>query len=94
MTEIAGWREAALRGPHAGQPTRAGLRDDERLGAAVPNVGRVETRQAATEAQNLSEPTRFPMQAEIEGPCHIMPDRPGLGLEVDEAALRACAAAR
>jgi len=61
------------------------------LGAAVPNWSWVETRQAPTEALGFHDRTIFPQQVEMRGPVYVVNDRPGLGVEVDEAALRASA---
>ena len=59
------------------------------LGAAVPNWSWVETRQAPTEDLGFHDPRLFPVQVEMEGPVYVVPDRPGLGVEVDEDAIRA-----
>lgn len=59
------------------------------LGAAVPNWSWVETRQAPTESLGFHDPKLFPVQVELEGPVYIVPDAPGLGVEVDEVAIRA-----
>ena len=58
------------------------------LGAAVPNWSWVETRQAPTEALGFHDETLFPVQVQMQGPDYVVTDRPGLGVEVNEAALR------
>jgi galactonate dehydratase len=59
------------------------------LGAAVPNWSWVETRQAPTENLGFHNEKIFPIQVDMEGPYYLVNDRPGIGVEVDEAALRA-----
>jgi len=59
------------------------------LGAAVPNWSWVETRQAPTESLGFHDETIFPRQVRMRGPVYVVDDAPGLGVEVDEAALRA-----
>lgn len=62
------------------------------LGAAVPNWSWVETRQAPTENLGFHDPKLFPVQVKMDGPFYITPDAPGLGVEVDEDAIRAAGA--
>lgn len=59
------------------------------LGAAVPNWSWVETRQSPTESLGFHDDTLFPTQVEMQGPFYLVNDRPGLGVEVNEIALRA-----
>lgn len=59
------------------------------LSAAVPNFSWLETRQSPVESLGFHDPTLFPRQVELEGALYRVPDGPGLGIEVDEAALRA-----
>lgn len=59
------------------------------LSAAVPNLSWQETRQSAVEDLGFHDPTLFPRQVEMRGPVYIVPDAPGLGVEIDEAAIRA-----
>jgi len=59
------------------------------LGAAVPNWSWVETRQAPTENLGFHDTALFPEQVDMQGPLYIVNDRPGLGVTVDETALRA-----
>lgn len=57
--------------------------------AAVPNLSWLETRQGPAEAFNAHDTTTFPVQVTLSGADYIVPEAPGLGVEVDEAALRA-----
>lgn len=57
--------------------------------AAVPNLSWLETRQAPTESLGFHDATLFPGQIELMGPVYPVPDAPGLGIEVNETALRA-----
>ncbi len=59
------------------------------LCAAVPNFSWVETRQSFVEALGFHDPHLFPVQIGMEGPDYILNDRPGLGVEVNEDAIRA-----
>ncbi|WDR05233.1 mandelate racemase/muconate lactonizing enzyme family protein [Devosia rhodophyticola] len=59
------------------------------LGAAVPNWSWLETRQSPVEALGFHDPEIFPKQVAMEGPVYIVPDAPGLGVEVNEALIRA-----
>lgn len=59
------------------------------LAAAVPNFSWVETRQSPAESLGYHDSTIFPVQTRMEGPDYIVSDAPGLGVEIDEEALRA-----
>ena len=59
------------------------------LGAAVPNFSWLESRDTPVESTGFDAPDLFPVRAELDGAFYPVPDRPGLGVEVDEAALRA-----
>ncbi|MFY0682698.1 MAG: mandelate racemase/muconate lactonizing enzyme family protein [Thalassovita sp.] len=59
------------------------------LAAAVPNLSWVETRQSPVEELGFHDPDIFPVQTPMEGPDYIVTDAPGLGVEIDEDALRA-----
>lgn len=61
------------------------------MSAAVPNLAWVETRQAPTEQLGFHDKSLFPAQVELDGPDYVIPDRPGLGIEVNETAIRAAA---
>lgn len=59
------------------------------LAAAVPNLSWVETRQSPVENLGFHDPALFPTQIELAGPVYPVPETPGLGVVVDEEALRA-----
>lgn len=56
--------------------------------AAVPNFSWVETRQSIVENLGFHDPEIFPTQVQMEGAVYIVPDAPGLGVEVDEERAR------
>ena len=58
------------------------------MSAAVPNFSWLETRQSPVESLGFHDKTLFPVQVELNGPVYVVPDAPGLGIEVDEAAVR------
>ncbi len=58
------------------------------LGAAVPNFSWLEIRRSPTEQGRFYDSTIFPKQPEAHGDRIIVPDGPGLGVEVDEEAIR------
>ncbi len=59
------------------------------LSAAVPNFSWQETRQSPVESLGFHDTALFPKQVPLEGPVYVVPDGPGLGVEVNEAAIRA-----
>lgn len=59
------------------------------MSAAVPNLSWQETRQSSVESLGFHDRTLFPVQVELEGAVYVVPDAPGLGVEVNEAAIRA-----
>ena len=59
------------------------------LAAAVPNFAWVETRQSPMEALGFHDPALFPKQVRLDGADYVLTEAPGLGVEVDEAAIRA-----
>ena len=59
------------------------------MAAAVPNFSWVETRQGPTESLGFHDPELCPVQIPLDGITYKVPDRPGLGVEVDEAKIRA-----
>ncbi|OSP54006.1 mandelate racemase/muconate lactonizing enzyme family protein [Pseudoruegeria sp. SK021] len=59
------------------------------LAMAVPNLSWVETRQAPTEALGFHCPKLFPGQVDLQGANYIVTEAPGLGIVVDEDAIRA-----
>ena len=54
------------------------------LAAAVPNFAWLEVRVSPTEQGSLATPTFFPVQPVQDGPRLLVPDAPGLGIEVNE----------
>ena len=59
------------------------------MSAAVPNFSWLENRQSPVENLGFHDPALFPVQVQTDGPVYVVPDAPGLGVEVDEAAIRA-----
>lgn len=59
------------------------------LGAAVPNWSWLETRQSPVEDLGFHDPALFPVQVGMKGSAYVVTDAPGLGVEVNETALRA-----
>ncbi|MEV8467583.1 mandelate racemase/muconate lactonizing enzyme family protein [Fluviibacterium sp. DFM31] len=59
------------------------------MSAAVPNFSWLETRQSPVESLGFHDPALFPVQVELDGPVYRVPDAPGLGVEVNEQAIRA-----
>ncbi|WP_372574292.1 mandelate racemase/muconate lactonizing enzyme family protein [Ruegeria jejuensis] len=60
------------------------------MAAAVPNFSWIETRQSCVEQDlGFHDPRIFPVQVEMDGPVYVVPDAPGLGVEVDEDVARA-----
>lgn len=58
------------------------------LAAAIPNFSWLETREAPSEKGIYHEDQIFPKRPLLEGPFYRVPDSPGLGIEVNEAALQ------
>jgi galactonate dehydratase len=57
--------------------------------AAVANFSWLETRASPAETHlGFDNAAIFPVQPKLEGSCYIVPDTPGLGVEVDEALIR------
>ena len=54
------------------------------LAAAVPNFAWLEVRVSPTEPGRFSDPDLFPSQPVQDGPRLLIPDAPGLGVEVNE----------
>lgn len=59
------------------------------MAAATPNFSWQETRQSSVEKLGFHDPKLFPVQVTMEGPVYLVPDAPGLGVEVNEEAIRA-----
>ncbi len=58
------------------------------MSAAVPNFSWLETRQSCVENLGFHDPALFPQQVEMKGAVYVVPDTPGLGVEVDEEAIK------
>ena len=58
------------------------------LAAAVPNVSWLEIRESPTEHVDRYDKAVYPVQPVADGPNILVPDAPGLGVEVDESLLR------
>jgi galactonate dehydratase len=58
------------------------------LAAAVPNFSWLECRSSPVEQLGFDSGEIFPVQVRLEGSFYPVPDAPGLGIEVDEAAIR------
>lgn len=58
------------------------------LAAAVPNFAWMEVRTSPTESAGVSDQEIFPVQVSQEGPRMIVPDTPGLGVDVNEDLVR------
>ncbi|WP_342077818.1 mandelate racemase/muconate lactonizing enzyme family protein [Yoonia sp. SS1-5] len=58
------------------------------MSAAVPNFSWLETRQSSVENLGFHDQALFPVQVALEGAVYVVPDTPGLGVDVDEDALR------
>lgn len=58
------------------------------MSAAVPNFSWLETRQSPVEDLGFHDPEIFPVQVKLQGPVYPVPDTPGLGVDVDEAAIK------
>jgi galactonate dehydratase len=56
------------------------------LCAAAQNVAWMEIRSSPTEELRFYDPDLFPMQAQQDGPRMLIPEGPGLGVEVNEEA--------
>ncbi len=60
------------------------------MSAAVANFAWLEVRTTPTEAHlGFDNSAYFPMQVKLDGAEYIVPDAPGLGVEVDEARVKA-----
>ncbi|MEM9251257.1 MAG: mandelate racemase/muconate lactonizing enzyme family protein [Planctomycetota bacterium] len=57
------------------------------LAAAVPNFASLECREASTEEFRFMADDVIPVRPRLDGVCYPVPDGPGLGVEVNEAAL-------
>jgi len=90
--KVAGWCEAHYVDlmPHAplgAVCTAASVH----LGAAVANFAWLECRASPTEQLGFGDPAIYPKQTRMDGPFYVVPDEPGLGVEVNEDLLAAAA---
>ncbi len=88
--KVAGWAEAHYvdlmpHNPLGPVCTAASVH----LCAAVPNMAWLETRDTPLNPRASHDRQIFPKQPAFEGPFLVVSDEPGLGIEVNEAALRA-----
>lgn len=86
--KVAGWAEAHYidmmpHNPLGPVCTAAGVH----FAAAVSNLAWVEVRTTPTEHLGFDDPTLFPVQVQLDGARYPVPEGPGLGVEVDEAAV-------
>ncbi|MCP8940776.1 mandelate racemase/muconate lactonizing enzyme family protein [Alsobacter sp. SYSU M60028] len=86
--KVAGWSEAHYvdlmpHNPLGPVCTAASVH----FSAAVPNFSWLECRAAPTENLGFDDRDFFPVQMVLDGADYIVPDTPGLGVEVDEALL-------
>ncbi|ETX12735.1 galactonate dehydratase [Roseivivax halodurans JCM 10272] len=58
------------------------------LAAAVPNFAWLECRASPVEQLGFDDVNVAPKQMQLEGAMYVVPDEPGLGVEVDEAYLK------
>jgi galactonate dehydratase len=84
--KIAGWSEAHYvdlmpHNPLGPVWTAASVH----MAAAVSNFAWLECRSTPTEALGFDDREFFPVQLELDGAEYVVPDGPGLGVEVDEA---------
>lgn len=87
--KVAGWSEAHYvdlmpHNPLGPICTAASVH----MAAAVPNFAWLECRSTPAEQLGFNSKDVFPVQLELDGADYIVPDGPGLGVEVDEAFVR------
>ena len=85
--KIAGWSEAHYvdlmpHNPLGPICTAASVH----MGAAVPNFAWLECRASPVEQAGFDSSEIFPMQPKLDGAAYVVPDGPGLGVDVDEKA--------
>jgi galactonate dehydratase len=83
--KVAGWSEAhyidlVMHNPLGPICTAASIH----LAAAVPNFSWLECRSSTFEQLGFDNPELFPVQATMDGSNFIIPELPGLGVEVNE----------
>ncbi|SER47266.1 galactonate dehydratase [Faunimonas pinastri] len=86
--KVAGWSEAHYvdlmpHNPLGPVCTAASVH----MAAAVPNFAWLECRNSPVEKLGFDNGEIFPGQPQLDGAAYIVPDAPGLGVEVDEAAI-------
>lgn len=86
--KIAGWSEAHYvdlmpHNPLGPVCTAASVH----MSAAVANFSWLECRATPAEQLGFDDRAIFPLQMTMDGPDYLVPDTPGLGVEVDEARL-------
>tara|TARA_R110002124_G_scaffold149793_2_gene315956 strand:- start:3835 stop:4986 length:1152 start_codon:yes stop_codon:yes gene_type:complete len=59
------------------------------MGAVVPNFSWLECRASPVEQLGFDNRDIFPVQVELDGGAYVVPEGPGLGVEVDEERLQA-----
>lgn len=84
-TKIAGWSEAHYvdmmpHNPLGPVCTAASVH----FGAAVANFAWLECRASPVEQAGFDDSDLFPQQVKLDGAAYVVPDGPGLGVEVDE----------
>jgi galactonate dehydratase len=87
--KIAGWSEAHYvdlmpHNPLGPICTAASVH----MSAAVANLAWLECRASPVEAAGFDSAELFPIQPQLDGAAYVVPDAPGLGVEVDEEAAR------
>jgi galactonate dehydratase len=86
---VAGWSEAHYvdlmpHNPLGPIRTAASVH----LAAAIPNFAWLECRSSPVEHLGFDNAETFPLQVALEGSDYIVPDVPGLGVEIDENYVR------
>ena len=88
--KVAGWAEAHYIDLMPHNPLGPiCIAASSHMGMAVPNFSWLEIRESPTEHSGRYDAAIFPVQPKLEGDKVFLSDRPGLGIEVDEASLEA-----
>jgi galactonate dehydratase len=88
--KVAGWAEAHYIDLMPHNPLGPiCIAASSHMGVAVPNFSWLEIRESPTEHSGRYDAEIFPVQPKLEGDKVFLSDRPGLGVEVDEASLEA-----
>ena len=89
--KVAGWAEAHYIDLMPHNPLGPiCIAASSHLGMAVPNFAWLEIRESPTEQSGVYDAEIYPVQPERRDDKVFLPDRPGLGIEVDEASLDKC----